>query len=78
MSQVAVRQSQAEAPNMIASVFPLPLSHFEYYMFIDDRPSHPMVFVMVVHVDGCLLREPFETAVRETLETHPLFMCHVK
>lgn len=78
MSQVAVRQSQVEAPNMIASVFPLPLSHFEYYMFIDDRPSHPMVFVMVVHVDGCLLREPFETAVRETLETHPLFMCHVK
>jgi|GEM_PF-5084855 len=27
-------------------MFPLPLSDFEYYMLVDDRPSHPMVFVM--------------------------------
>ena len=57
---------------------PLLLSDFEYYMFVDDRPSHPMVFVMVVFVGGCLQQLPFAAAVQESLNAHPLFRCQVR
>ena len=33
-------------------MFPLSLSDFEYYMLVDDRPSHPMVFVVAAHLEG--------------------------
>jgi NRPS condensation-like uncharacterized protein len=56
-----------------ARVFPLPLSDFEYYMLVDDRPSHPMVFVMVVHLSGCLDRTAFQLAVASAVTRHPLF-----
>jgi NRPS condensation-like uncharacterized protein len=68
--------SLAECPDC-ARAFPMRLSDFEYYMFVDDRPSHPMVFVMVVHVDGCLQRQAIESSLRDALQAHPLFSCHI-
>lgn len=61
----------------LASLFPLPLSDFEYYMFVDDRPTHPMVFVVAVDVAGTLSRGAFETAVSAALAVHPLFSCRI-
>jgi NRPS condensation-like uncharacterized protein len=60
------------------SVFPLRLSDFENYMFLDDRPSHPMVFVMVVDVTGSLIEELFHKSLVELLESHPLLNCRVE
>lgn len=60
------------------SLFPLPLSDFEYYMVLDDRPSHPMVFVMVVDVSGCLMEAQFRQSLRELLDSHPLLNCRVE
>lgn len=58
---------------MTAASWPLPLSDFEFYMFSDDRPSHPMTFTMSVRVDGTLNQADFESAVAEILPRHPLF-----
>ncbi len=60
------------------SVFPLPLSDFEYYMLLDDRPTHPMVFVMVVDVNGALHEVPFRESVQELIQSHPLLNCCIE
>lgn len=60
-----------------SELFPLPLSDFEYYMFVDDRPSHPMVFVVVAYLSGPMLRDELESAVHDTVRDHPLFACRV-
>ncbi len=61
-----------------AAMFPLPLSDFEYYMHVDDRPSHPMVFVMVVTVTGHLKRVEFQEAVDAAVMANPLFRSNVR
>lgn len=61
-----------------ANLFPLRLSDFEYYMLTDDRPSHPMVFVTVVHVRGSLLELPFRQSLIELVGAHPLLGCQVR
>ena len=60
------------------SVFPLPLSDFEYYMLLDDRPTHPMVFVMVVDVAGELHEAPFRESLSELIQAHPLLNCRIE
>lgn len=59
-------------------LFPLRLSDFEYYMLTDDRPSHPMVFVMVVDVIGELSRHHFAESLQELIPAHPLLGCRVE
>lgn len=59
------------------ALFPLPLSDFEFYMFTDDRPSHPMVIVVDAHLSGDLLQDPFQQSVEELLQNHPLLDCRV-
>ncbi len=58
-------------------MFPLPLSDFEYYMLVDDRPSHPMVFVMAAHLAGVFQKTSLQQALRELIECHPLLQCTV-
>ncbi len=60
-----------------ANLFPLRLSDFEYYMLTDDRPSHPMVFVMVIHIRGSLMELPFRQSLIELVVAHPLLGCQV-
>lgn len=67
--------SRAESEGLL---FPLRLSDFEYYMVTDDRPSHPMVFVMVVHVTGTLAEPSFRESVAELVDSHPLLKCRVE
>ena len=67
-----------ESKSPVNAVFPLPLSDFEYYMLLDDRPSHPMVFVMVVDVSGSLRENAFQESVKELLQSHPLLNCRVE
>lgn len=53
-------------------IFPLHLTPFENYMFLDDRPSHPMTFVIQLVFSGDLNVEAFEEAFRFALSRHPL------
>ena len=62
---------------MPSDLFPLRLSDFEYYMFRDDRPSHPMVFLMLVEVTGVLRESAFRESVRELLTSQPLLACNI-
>lgn len=58
-------------------MFPLPLSDFEYYMLIDDRPSHPMVIVMAAQLAGAFQAAPLRETLTELVQCHPLLTCTV-
>jgi len=58
-------------------MFPLPLSDFEYYMLVDDRPSHPMVFVMAAQLTGTFQQSALQQALNEVIQCHPFLNCHV-
>jgi hypothetical protein len=47
-------------------------------MLIEDRPKHPMTFVIEAVVRGELDRTAFESAVEEALHRHPLLQSLVK
>jgi hypothetical protein len=59
------------------SVFPLRLSAFENYMFVDDRPSHPMTFVIEIEVSGDLRIDELNAAITESLRRHPLLNARI-
>jgi len=59
-------------------VFPLPLSEFEHYMLTDDRPSHPMVIVMLVDGRGQLQEAVLRLAVRQLVQAHPLLHARIQ
>lgn len=58
-------------------MFPLPLSDFEYYMLVDDRPSHPMVFVMAAQLSGSFQEPALRQALAELINCHPLLNCTI-
>ena len=60
------------------SLFPLRLSDFEFYMLSDDRPTHPMVFVMVVHVSGALTESCFRDSLTELVTSNMLLNCRIE
>lgn len=58
--------------------FPLPLTEFEEYMLCDDRPSHPMVIVMLADVSGELRQAEFRASVLAMMQRQPLLSCRVE
>jgi hypothetical protein len=60
-----------------SSIFPLRLSAFENYMFVDDRPSHPMTFVIEIEVSGDLRVDELEAAITASLRRHPLLNARI-
>ena len=48
------------------------MTSFEHYMFVDDRPAHPMTFVVQLRLSGRLDREALSNAVESSLKRHPL------
>lgn len=59
-------------------VFPLPVSSFEHYMFLDDVPPYPMCFVLVLHLKGDLDRTAFESAFESSVQIHPLLRARLQ
>lgn len=47
-------------------------------MLLDDRVTHPMVFVMVVDVSGALQEKPFRESLSELIQSHPLLNCRIE
>ncbi len=87
MSQVVSRetdkskgseQSYAAQLKRAAAVFPLPLTPFERYMLVDDRPDYPMTYAYVVDLHGVLDREAMESAILSALARHPLTCSKVR
>ena len=48
-------------------VFPLHMTPFESYMFVDDTPNYPMTFVMEYELVGDIDREAFQAAFDQAL-----------
>jgi NRPS condensation-like uncharacterized protein len=71
-------ESCCASPISTVSVFPLPLSEFEHYMLTDDRPSHPMVIVMLVDGHGSLHESLFRAAVHQLVNAHPLLNARIQ
>ncbi|MFK7821804.1 MAG: hypothetical protein AB8G99_24105 [Planctomycetaceae bacterium] len=65
-------ESDRACPPSAAAASPIPLTDFECYMLLDDRPSHPMVITMALQLTGDLKQDLFGVAINESLENHPL------
>lgn len=59
-------------------VLPLPLTPFERYMTVDDRPGYPMTFVADLELSGTVSREALEQAVADLRSRHPLICARIQ
>ena len=71
-----MESNEAKAVNNLARkkvrLFPLHMTSFEHYMFVDDRPRYPMTFIVQMQFSGCLNREAFEAAILAAMQRHHL------
>ena len=72
VEDTALHLTKPNANKKKPRLFPLHMTSFEHYMFVDDRPAHPMTFVVQLHMSGQLDREIFADAVKASLTRHPL------
>jgi NRPS condensation-like uncharacterized protein len=63
---------RSAATTETAALFPLRLTPFEYYMFLDSRLGNSMAFVIELDVEGHVVREALEEAVAFACDRHPL------
>ncbi|WP_437229534.1 hypothetical protein SH661x_001494 [Planctomicrobium sp. SH661] len=57
---------------------PIPLSVFERYMVLDDRPSHPMASFLEIDLQGPMTVDQLQAALPQALNRHPLLKSIVK
>jgi len=69
------RSAMTEPP--IFKLFPLRLTPFEEYMLLDNQPAYPMSCFVLLKLRGEFDVSIFESALRQTLEYHPLLTCAV-
>lgn len=58
-------------------LWPLPLTPFERFMVLDDRPGFPMAFFGELRFQGELRRGEFERTLQAALLNHPLLRARV-
>ena len=69
MDEMVATQPE-DKPKKKIRLFPLHMTSFEHYMFVDDRQLHPMTFVVQFEFAGKIDREAFD-AVSYTHLTLP-------
>ena len=60
------------------SLFPLPVTPFEHYLWADDRLDYPMTFFMRLKFRGEFERPRFYAALKDALQQHPLLRAFVR
>lgn len=60
------------------ALLPLPLTLFERYMLLDDRPDYPMTFAIQARFRGVARRDLFQQAVEQAVLRHPLLRATVR
>ncbi len=60
------------------SLFPLPLTPFEYYYWCDDRPEYPTTFPFELTFSGALEAEALHRALAMVVARHPLLAARVR
>jgi len=59
-------------------ILPLHLTPIEKFLLADDRPRHPMAFVIDMTFSGVVDRAAFEEAMAEAARRHPLIVALVR
>ena len=59
-------------------LFPLHLTPLESFFHADDRPSHPMAFIIVLDFSGVVDRPAFEESLREAIRRHPFLNAYIR
>jgi hypothetical protein len=78
MSLVAVDRPAARGnPLDDRDLWPLPLTPFEKFLLLDDRPDYPMTFFGELRFSGELRREPFEHSLALAAARNPLLRARV-
>lgn len=60
------------------SLFPLPVTPFEHYLWADDRLDYPMTFFLRLKFRGEFERHRFHAALEDALQQHPLLRAFVR
>ncbi|MGE0482063.1 MAG: hypothetical protein AB7Q17_16495 [Phycisphaerae bacterium] len=58
-------------------MFPVPLTPFEQYMWMDDRPSHPMAFHIRLVFTGQIDEQELRRAIEHSIGRHPLLSARI-
>lgn len=78
-AEVDEQEHASLAPDDVDSrVLPLPLTPFERYMMVDDRPGYAMTFAAVLELRGSVSREALEQAVADLRLRHPLIGARIQ
>lgn len=67
-----LQSKPAETERGATTLFPLPLTPFEYYYYLDDSPAYPTAFPVELEFDGTLDREHFNPALERAVARHPM------
>ena len=79
MRGVALHEQPSRTTRPSANrVFPLYLTPFETYMFLDDRPEWPMTFTVQLEFSGEIDRDAFEYGLENALQRHPLCRAFIR
>jgi NRPS condensation-like uncharacterized protein len=58
-------------------LFPIFLSDFDFFMHVENRPEHPMIYYSLIDCKGRLDRERFQAALVQALQRHPLLLSQI-
>ncbi len=61
-----------------ASIFPLPLTTFEWFMVADNRADYPMMCDLEVQFQGSLDRSAFDAALKFAIARNPLMTARIE
>ncbi|MEM7784070.1 MAG: hypothetical protein AAF623_12010 [Planctomycetota bacterium] len=59
-------------------VFPMHLTPFEAFMYMNDHPRFPMTFVVRFAFSGDLVQDAFQSAVDRALQRHPMLRALIR
>lgn len=76
-SSVELSKSAVAASIDESGLWPLPLTPFEHFMLLDDRPEYPMTFFGELRFAGELRQREFEHALQAAAVRHPLLRARV-
>lgn len=60
------------------TVFPLLLTPYEEYQFLDDYPAYPNTIAARLRFSGSIDQDRFQAATRQTIARHPMSCCGVE
>ena len=77
-ASAVLKNADATHSGSAVSVFPLPLTPFEYYYLLEDRCDYPAVFQIQLECRGRINRDAFSKAYQLAHARHPLLSARLE